>query len=65
MVDAVPLVTILIAGADGRIDTQELEWSKKLTEIRSYAHDDPNIDEYYTLVGEHFDARPHSDEGQA
>lgn len=57
MVDAVALVTILIAGADGHIDTQELEWSKKLTEIRSYAHEDSQIDAYYALVGENFESR--------
>ncbi|MFK8103403.1 MAG: hypothetical protein AB8G15_12795 [Saprospiraceae bacterium] len=35
--DAIPLITILIAGADGNIDEEELEWSKKLTHIRSYS----------------------------
>lgn len=57
MIDAVPLVTILIAGADGEIDSQELSWSKKLTEIRSYSHTDPQLDAYYTLIGEHFEPR--------
>ncbi len=57
MIDAVPLVTILIAGADGNIDSQELNWSKKLTEIRSYSHADPQLDAFYTLIGEHFEGR--------
>ena len=35
--DAIPLITILIAGADGTIDEDELAWSKKLTHIRSYS----------------------------
>ncbi len=33
---SLPMVAILIAGADGVIDTQEKEWAKKLTHIRSY-----------------------------
>lgn len=34
--DSLPMVAILIAGADGVIDLQEKEWSKKVTHIRSY-----------------------------
>jgi len=30
IIDAVPLVTILIAGADGNIDPEETAWSKKI-----------------------------------
>ncbi len=56
MGDAVALVTLLIAGADGNIDSQELEWSKKLTEIRSYSADS-HTDEYYQKVGETFEGR--------
>ncbi len=37
--DAVPVITLLIAGADGKIDDSELDWSKKLTNIRSYNED--------------------------
>ena len=36
LLDAVPLIAILIAGADGNIDDEELQWSKKVTHIRSY-----------------------------
>ena len=36
IIDAYPLITILIAGADGDIDVRELEWGKKLSKIRSY-----------------------------
>lgn len=35
--EAIPLVTVLIAGADGVIDEQELNWAEKLTKIRSFA----------------------------
>jgi hypothetical protein len=36
VLDAYPLIAILIAGADGNIDKEEREWAKKLTSIRSY-----------------------------
>ena len=36
LTDAVPLIAILIAGADGEIDDEELQWSKKVAHIRSY-----------------------------
>jgi hypothetical protein len=36
LLDAVPLIAILIAGADGDINDEELQWSKKITHIRSY-----------------------------
>ncbi len=36
LIDAYPLITILIAGADDDIDDKELEWGSKLSNIRSY-----------------------------
>ena len=56
VVDAVPLVTILIAGADGEIDAEEKAWSKKLTDIRTYAHPDL-LNDYYIEVGKTFSDR--------
>ena len=56
MVDAIPLITILIAGADGNIDQEEKDWATKLTEIRSYAHPE-NLQDYYTHVGEKYQDR--------
>jgi len=53
LVDAVPLITILIAGADGNIDAKEREWATKLTEIRGYAHPD-SLQEYYQAVGDQY-----------
>lgn len=35
--DAVALITILVAGADGKIDLKESDWAEKLTEVRSYS----------------------------
>jgi hypothetical protein len=37
--DTVPLIAILISGADGHIDLKEKEWSQKIVKIRSYAFD--------------------------
>jgi len=53
LIDAVAQITILIAAADGDIDTEETGWATKLTEIRSYSG--PEIlTEYYTVVGQGF-----------
>jgi hypothetical protein len=38
--DAYALITVLIAGADGKIDPEELSWAEKITEIRTYAGDE-------------------------
>ena len=56
LLDVIPRITVLIAGADGRIDPKETEWAKKIAEIRAYASD-KILREYYTNVGELFDAR--------
>lgn len=50
LVDAIPLITILIAGADGNIDDDEKSWGAKLTKIRSFAHPDL-LNDYYQKVG--------------
>lgn len=34
--DAIPLITVLIAGADGHIEKDQLAWADKVTKIRSY-----------------------------
>lgn len=34
--DALALITVLIAGADGSFEQEELEWAEKVTHIRSY-----------------------------
>lgn len=35
--DAIALITVYIAGADGKIETEELDWAEKITSIRSYS----------------------------
>ncbi len=47
---AIPWITLLIAGADGTIDDEELEWAKKITSIRSYNFPE-GLSEYYQAVG--------------
>ena len=54
--DAIPLITILVAGADGHMDDHELEWAEKLTKIRSYDYSN-QLNEYFAVVGEQFSTR--------
>ena len=56
LTDAIPLITILIGGADGELDHQELEWAKKVTEIRAYNNPD-KLKDFYSLAGESYDVR--------
>lgn len=56
LVEATDLITILIAGADGHIDDQEVEWATKLADIRSYSYAE-ELKEYYSAVGHNFDNR--------
>jgi hypothetical protein len=54
--DAISLITVYIAGADGDIKTEELKWAEKLTSIRSYNL--PNdLKSFYTEVGLDFHER--------
>jgi len=48
--DAIPLITVYIAGADGKIDQEEKEWAEKVTKIRSYAYHE-SLQEFYTNLG--------------
>lgn len=51
MYDAIPMITVLIAGADGQIDQDETDWGKKIAKIRSYdAHE--SLQDFYKKVGE-------------
>ena len=51
--DAVPLITILIAGADGNIDSDERTWAEKVTNIRSYSLPE-EYRAYYMEIGQNF-----------
>lgn len=51
--DAIPLITILVAGADGKIDSDERSWAEKVTNIRSYSLPE-EYRGYYVEVGQNF-----------
>ena len=53
MYDAIPLITLLIAYADGEMDDTERSWSEKITEIRGYSSHETLLD-YYEKAGEQF-----------
>jgi len=50
MLNAIPLITILIAGADNRIDYNEKKWAIKLANIRTYSNPD-ELHDYYSHIG--------------
>lgn len=54
--DAVPLITVLIAGADGNIHNDQLEWANKVTKIRSY-NMKAEMKAFYLEVGKTFSER--------
>ncbi len=56
MLDAIPLITVLIAGADGKIDKDEKEWAAKITKIRGYSGPEA-FTAYYDKVGANFSSR--------
>lgn len=51
--EALSYITILVAGADGKIDEQELNWAEKLTHIRSYAEPQA-LNDFYGEVEQEF-----------
>lgn len=53
LTDSIAYITVLIAGADGKIDREETDWAKKLTEIRGY-NTPEKLRPFYTTVGETF-----------
>lgn len=56
LTDAIPMITALIAGADGNIDAEEKEWASKILKIRGYQHP-PALEGYYEIVGAEFATR--------
>jgi len=53
LVEAIAQITVLIAGADGKIERDETDWAVKLTNIRSYSYKD-ELKPFYAKVGEGF-----------
>lgn len=54
--DAIPVITLLIAGADGKIDKEELEGSEKIAKIRGFSGHEV-MQEFYDKVGEDYSER--------
>jgi len=54
--DAIPIITLLIAGADGKIDKEELEGSEKIAKIRGFSGHEV-MQEFYDKVGEDYSER--------
>ncbi len=54
--DAISLITVYIAGADGKIDEDELQWAEKITTIRGYSTPD-GLKGFYEEVGLDFHDR--------
>lgn len=51
--DAISLITVLIAGADGEFRQNELEWAAKVTKIRGY-NMSKDLKTFYKEVGVHY-----------
>jgi hypothetical protein len=49
--DAYGYITVLIAGADGKIDPNELSWAEKITQIRTFAGDE-RLKNFHVAVNE-------------
>lgn len=56
LIDAVPYITILVAGADGNIDSKEVEWSEKITKLRSFSYEE-DLQPFYKKVDEIYEKR--------
>ena len=56
LTDAISLITLLIAGADGDVEKTELDWASKITNIRSYALPE-DLNDFYKDVGADFTER--------
>ncbi|MEM1325998.1 MAG: hypothetical protein AAGI23_08600 [Bacteroidota bacterium] len=48
--DAIPLISILVAGADGDIDDEEYKWVEKLTHIRTFDNNSERVHDYYEQI---------------
>lgn len=55
LLEAIPAITVLIAGADGEIDQDEKDWAAKITNIRSFANNEL-LHDFYEAVGNDFES---------
>jgi len=58
--DAIPLITILVAGADSNIDDTEAKWAEKLTHIRTFDEKSEDVQNYYEQIDGMVDDRINS-----
>lgn len=58
MYDSIPLLTVYIAGADGKIEEEEVEWAEKVTKIRSYSYHE-SLQDFYAGVSEIYSDKLH------
>lgn len=56
LLDMIPMITILIGGADGQLDSDEVNESERITKVRAYVNSD-KLSDYYNMVGERFNSR--------
>lgn len=56
LLDAIPYITIYVAGADGNIDDKELKSSERLTKVRAFAFDE-ELRSFYQKIDENFEQR--------
>lgn len=54
--DAHAYITVLIAGADGKIDPNELSWAEKIAQIRTFTGDE-RLNEFHDAVNSEIAAR--------
>ena len=54
--DAIALIAVLIAGADGKIDRKEKEWAAKIAGIRTYTGEE-EMQEFYKDVTHDLDEK--------
>ena len=53
LLDAIPLITVYVAGADGEIKEGEVSWAEKLTKISQFDYSTA-MTQYYEMVDERF-----------
>ncbi len=54
LLDAIPLITLLIGTADGNFDIHESSWAQRVVKFRSFTNDQ-DLKEYYIGVGQTFE----------
>ncbi len=54
--NAVSQIALLIAGADGKIDKEEMDWASKLTHIRTYSGE-KSLQKFYAEVEANFNIK--------